>query len=237
MRSYKSVFLAVVMMNIKVLKCSVVCVFMLLAYTSRSQTFYEAHALGVTSQLSGDGYTGFKKFGFGAGLGGLYSLKKEGHFLAFEFNYLQKGVRDRRNEDAGDFNEFSLKADYLEIPLSYVFPAWGIYIQGGLSASYNLKFEQATNGILSPDISDQRAVELGLHIGFNFQVTDNVLFNVLYMNSLTPIQKSNVPYSFWFQQAGMHNLIGVKLQYFFKAPSFLWKKTKGQEIIITTGKS
>ena len=200
----------------------------------KSQVFYEAHLSGVTSQLSGDGYTGFKKVGFSGGLGGLRSLQKEGHFIAFELNYIQKGVRDRKNEDVGDFNEFSLKADYVELPVSYVFPAWGVYIHGGLSAAYNLKFEQKTNGILSPELTDQRVVELGLHLGVSFEITENLLFNVQYMNSLTPVQKSNVPYSYWFRQAGMHNLIGIKLQYFFKAPSFVWKKSKNQEIVITT---
>lgn len=198
------------------------------------QVFFEAHAQGVTSQLSGDGYNGFRKFGFAAGAGGLHPLNNSGHFIAFELNYIQKGVRDRRNEREGDFNEFSLKANYIEVPVSYLFPVWGVYLHGGLSASYNLQFEQATNGILSPEISDQRIVELGLQVGLNFQITDQLLFNVQYMNSLTPVQKSNVPYSFWFQQAGMHSLIGVKLQYFFKAPSFVWKKDKKPEVTITT---
>ncbi|MFT6717416.1 MAG: hypothetical protein ACJA0Q_002071 [Saprospiraceae bacterium] len=199
----------------------------------KSQVVYEAHFLALTSQLSGDGYTGFKKLGFSGGLGSLHALKKEGHFVAFELNYIQKGVRDRRNEDVGDFNEFSLKANYLELPMSYLFPAWGVYVQGGISAAYNLKFEQATNGIMSPEITDQRAIELGFHLGVNFQISDQLLLNVQYMNSLTPVQKSNVPYSFWFQQAGMHSLFGIKLQYFFNAPSFVWKKSKSQEIIIS----
>jgi hypothetical protein len=211
-----------------------VVLMLLSSMTGKSQVFYEGHLSGVTSQLSGDGYTGFKKFGVSGGLGGMYALQKEGYFVAVEVNYIQKGVRDRRNEDAGDFNEFSLKADYLELPVSYVFPAWGVYIQGGLSASYNLKFEQKANGILSPELTDQRAIELGLHLGVNFEITKNLLFNVLYMNSLTPVQKSNVPYAYWFRQAGMHNLIGIKLQYFFKPPSFVWKKRNDQKIEITT---
>jgi hypothetical protein len=200
----------------------------------KSQGFYDLHLLGLTSQLSGDGYTGYKKFGFAGGLGGLFPMKKDGHFIGVECNYIQKGVRDRRNEREGDFNEFSLKANYIEFPVSYVFPIWGVNLQGGLSGSYNLKFEQLSNGLLSPALTDQRAIELGLHLGVNFQVTDHLLFNVQYMNSLTPVQKSNVPYSFWFQQAGMHSLLGVKLQYYFKAPTFIWKKSKKQEIIITT---
>jgi len=201
---------------------------------TQAQTYAEAHVLGVTSQLSGDSYNGFKKVGFAGGLGILSPMSFEGHFLAFELNYIQKGVRDRRNEDQGDFNEFSLKADYIELPVSYVFPAWGAYLQAGLSASYNLKFEQATNGLLSPPIIDQRTIELGLHFGVNFQITDHLLFNVQYMNSLTPVQKSNVPYAYWFGQAGMHSVLGVKLQYFFKPPPFVWKKSKGPEVIITT---
>jgi hypothetical protein len=206
----------------------------LMSLQGQAQTYVEAHVLGVTSQLSGDTYNGFKKVGFSGGLGLLSPMSFEGHFLAFELNYIQKGVRDRRNEDQGDLNEFSLKADYIELPISYVFPAWGVYLQGGLSASYNLKFEQASNGLLSPPISDQRTIELGLHLGVNFQITDKLLFNVLYMNSLTPVQKSNVPYAYWFGQAGMHSLIGVKLQYYFKIPSFLWKKSKSPKVIIST---
>ena len=191
-----------------------------------SQWLFGGHAQGVISQLSGDGYTGFRKFGFSAGVGALYPVSQNGHFIAFELNYIQKGVRDRKNENEGDFNEFSLKADYLELPISYLFPLWGVYLQGGISGSYNVKFEQATNGLLSPDIDDQRTIELGLHLGVNFQITDHLLLNVQYMNSLTPIQSSEVPYSYWFRQAGMHSLIGVKLQYFLKAPGFVWSKKK-----------
>lgn len=194
----------------------------------KTEVVFEGHLSGLTTQVSGDGYTGFRKFGTSFGLGALYALKKGGkktnHFLSFQLNYTQKGARDRKNEKQGDFNEFSLRANYLELPLSYLFPLWGVYFEAGLAPAYNLKFEQKTNGITAPPLQDQRQVEWGLQLGINFEVTEKMIFAVQAMHSLTPIQKSSVPTSYWFRQAGMHSILAVKLQYYFRSPNFAWTK-------------
>lgn len=192
-----------------------------------AQKSYEFHGGLLTSQFSGDGFNGYRKFGFTGGAGVLMPLKKEGHFFALGLNYIQKGARDRKNEEEGDFNDYSLQMDYLELPVTYWLPIWGVYFEGGLSAAYRVKFKQLNNGIPAVAPVNLRRLELGLQAGFNVQINDHLLFGFKVLNSLTPVySNASVPANFWFQQGGMHSVLMIDLKYFLTAPNFVWIKKK-----------
>lgn len=201
------------------------------SFTVVAQHHYEFHGSALTSQISGDGFNGFKKFGFEAGAGLLFPLKSEGRFLGLSLNYIQKGARDRKNEQRGDFNDYSLKLDYLELPLTYWVPMWGVYFTGGVSAAYRLRFEQLNNDVVAVAPNDLRTIELGLNIGVNFQVNDNVVLTFKGLHSVTPLRKSSAPINYWLSQGGMHSVLAVSLQYFIGTPNFLWvPKSKVKEV-------
>ena len=195
---------------------------------SQNEILWETHFAGNVSQMSGDGYSGFRKVGLEAGFGGVYPLDSKGHFFGFKLNYNQKGVKKRRNEEEGDYTDYTLAMDYIEIPVSYLFPLWGVYFETGLSASYNIRFKQINNGVTYAEPTNLRAIEMGLFGAVNFEINKHLVFGIKYLNSLTPIQKNtvSVPLYYWFQQGGMHQMLGLQLQYFFNRNTFSWNQKK-----------
>ena len=183
---------------------------------------------GVSSQISGDGYRGFKKFGIETGLNYMSPLGSNGNAWGFELNYIQKGALERQEITEGNFNVYRYSAHYIDLPLSYFFPLWGVYVQTGVSASFNLKTEISTNDLLAPPLANQRLIELGFVGAVLFEISKRLSFSVRYYNSLLPVQRSNaIAAYYWFSQGGMHAVLGARLQYQFQLPPFRWDKPKG----------
>ena len=189
------------------------------------------HLSGLVSQMSGDNVTGYRKLGLEVGGGMLFPLKPAGHKIGLALNYIQKGARDGRNELQGDFSDYSLNLDYLELPLSYWVPLWGVYFQGGISAAYRVRFKQLNNGIEAAAPSNLSTFEFGLHAGFHFQMNEKFIMNFKVHHSLTPVQESVSPVSFWFSQGGMHSIISLGITYQLTEGNFVWKSksSKGTE--------
>jgi hypothetical protein len=191
---------------------------------SQESSLWDAHVGFLVSQITGDAYHGFRKLGFNGGVGLSYPIDKRGHFVNFQLNYIQKGAKDRRNEEQGDYSDYTLAIDYLELPVSYLFPMWGIYMDLGISAAYKLRFKQINNGVEYPASNNLRAIELGLNAGLNFEINQHLSFSVKYLNSLTPIQKGTVSVYNWTALGGMHQIIALQLQYNFSNSIFYWDK-------------
>jgi hypothetical protein len=187
---------------------------------------WEAHAGGLICQMSGDDYPGFAKLGFEAGIGGVNALDTKGHFVGFQVNYIRKGAFYKSGGSSPIFSNYLLSMDYIEIPITYLFPMWGVYFELGLSASHNVRFKQINNDVEFPAPTNLRWLELGLQGGVNFEINKHLVFGLKYLNSLTPIQKGTVPLSYWFRQGGMHQVIAIKLQYFFDTSTFSWNQKK-----------
>ncbi len=81
--------------------------------STKSQAFYGGIALGgVTSQVDGDHNDGFHKVGFTAGA--FVGLELNDIFDAqFEIKYIQKGSK----ASADDPTQFTIRLDYVELPL------------------------------------------------------------------------------------------------------------------------
>ena len=87
--------------------------FTLIIIPARSQAFFGGVALGgTTSQIDGDHNNGFHKIGFTAGA--FVGLELSDIFEAqFEIKYIQKGSRS----SADDPYQFTIRLDYIELPL------------------------------------------------------------------------------------------------------------------------
>ena len=186
---------------------------------------------GMTTQISGDGYRGFKKFGIEAGLNYLKPIGPNGNAWGLELNYLQKGALERQEISEDNFNVYRYSAHYLDLPISYFFPLWGVYVQTGVSASFNLQTEISTNDLVAPPLANQRLIELGLVGAVLFEVNEKLSFSIRYYNSLLPVQRTDnsIAAFYWFSQGGMHSAIAARLQYQFQLPPFKWVKAKSVE--------
>jgi hypothetical protein len=73
---------------------------------------------GVVSQVQGDSYGGFDKFGIYAG--GFVNLAFSDMIsLQTEINFIQKGSRDNADYDKEKYDSYLLRLNYIEVPLLF----------------------------------------------------------------------------------------------------------------------
>lgn len=104
-----------------------------------SQSFKGGIYAGLTaSQVSGDSYAGFNRLG---GLVGAYASLPISEKADVELNllFIQKGSHHNPNADQGDYMQYSLRLNYVEIPIVFSFPLPGMFsgkLRGELGSSF-----------------------------------------------------------------------------------------------------
>lgn len=188
------------------------------AFSSKSQNINIGASAGINaSQVSGDGYGGFRKAGL---LIGLYSDFDISPLLNFQFelNYSEKGSRRNPKTSEGDTDFFLLRLDYVEIPVMlrikkdrFTYEAGFYYSQ--LVNSYledeNGPFE------IPPETNQLNEYDLGVLIGINFNLTEHLIMNWRYSNSLLPFREYDSGANFRFDSGLFHNYLSFTLRYEF----------------------
>lgn len=186
---------------------------------SQEQTFKPGVIGGiVTSQVGGDGYTGFNKLGFSFGGYVRYNLNDKWS-MQFEIAYVQKGSRNdfsiSENDPAQAAEYFILRLDYIELPLlfkfshrNFVYEA-GLYY-GRLVGFYTEYYSGYSTAGPYESLDDFNEVlqdlgvtavfknyDFGILIGAGYKITDNLLGSVRLSNSLIaiwPFESGQVDY-------------------------------------------
>ena len=96
------------------------------AYFSAGATF---------SQIEGDMLKGYKKLGFGAGIGAVAPLATGGRWqLSLEMGYAERGVRERSRDIKTQYRIKGMTMGYIDIPVMIHFadPKGGVLVGAGL---------------------------------------------------------------------------------------------------------
>lgn len=96
------------------------------AYLSAGATF---------SQIEGDMLKGYKKLGFGAGIGAITPISTTGRWhLSIEMGYAERGVRERSRDILTQYRIKGMTMGYIDIPLMIHFtdPYGGVMVGAGL---------------------------------------------------------------------------------------------------------
>ena len=95
------------------MKKNVLLILLILSLSAKSQAFFGGLALGgVTSQVDGDHNNGFHKVGITGGAFVGYEIN-DIFEAQFEIKYIQKGSKS----SADDPDQFTIRLDYVELPL------------------------------------------------------------------------------------------------------------------------
>ena len=183
-----------------------------------------------TSQIDGDQYMGYDKYGFFAGVRGIARIT-ENFELVIEMLYNKKGSRDPDQFVPGSSSNRFISLDYIEIPILFHFKVDGKYGAGGfeLGMSYGQLFGTRINEhVRNINFSSFAAIrddfnndDLALIVGGGIFVTDhirlmgrlNYSLNHLYKNDLPPEILIDNP----LEIRSMRNLqLGVGVNYVFK---------------------
>jgi len=108
--------------------------------TSFSQVFKTGLILGISgSQVEGDGYAGYHKLGFIAGAFTNTGLSDKWS-TQFEIYFINKGSFKAAHPDRGDYRQFDLNINYIEVPLALRYQYKKLMLELGLYGSKFLSY-------------------------------------------------------------------------------------------------
>lgn len=191
-------------------------IFLVFSFTTIAQNKFvnSFHLDLTTNQIDGDGYAGYKHVGFQFGLGTQYKFDK--HRIGFEINYAQRGSRLRSNPRKGIFDDQKIYTNYIDVPVLYIFPKWGIHFEIGPSFSYLLSSYEAFNGIELNNGNMYNGFEVGALISANFKIYDQLYFKFRINNSITGIKKiTGASTGYFWEEGSFHRGLGINLTYYF----------------------
>lgn len=166
--------------------------FLLSTFSSRSQSVFHAGAVtGINgSQLSGDTYSGFNQPGLYAGLFASTSLH-ERFDLRFEVAFTQKGSRHNPNPSKGDYSDYYLRLNYIEIPLIASFTSEKLQpmrFDLGLAYAVLLNASEVShyNSALLP--RPFHSYDFSGLLGLSYQLKEHFCLHLRAYNSLVPVR-------------------------------------------------
>jgi hypothetical protein len=180
--------------------------FISLSYNSFSQRFKGGLLLGFNaSQVDGDTYAGFDKFGI---MGGAYVYTPISPLfdIQMEIKYMGKGARKRTSEV--DLTQYQSNLNYIEIPVLLRLNTKNkIGLEAGLGFGYLFSYSLENEyGVLPLSETPKfRSFELSYIVGIGYQFAPKFSVNLRYSYSVISIAKTpEVAYTY-FRRSGLYN--------------------------------
>ncbi len=180
---------------------------------------------GLISQVDGDTYDGYHKFGY---LGGAYvSLQVSPHSsFQMEMEYIQKG--SRHNADSANFSDqpYLLRLHYLEIPVLYQYTFGRRFsVEAGPAADVLLGYYEEKDGIPDPPTEPFRTVTLSGIVGAGVYITNHLKADFRFNYSLISLRNTSAPYpasyrKILFEYGQYNNVLSLSLSWDFKPKEF-----------------
>ncbi|MDZ4750366.1 MAG: outer membrane beta-barrel protein [Flavobacteriales bacterium] len=159
----------------------------------------------VSSQVSGDGLAGWNKFGGAAGAFVQMGFNERSS-VSFEILYANKGSRKPANADNDDFNTFTMKLNYIEVPITYNYRRNNVQFDLGLYAGVltgsEIEFNEA-NYSIEPAFN---TTDIGALGGVHWLASEKLSFILRASSSILPIRPAPNPVQkFSYYEQGQYN--------------------------------
>jgi hypothetical protein len=187
-----------------------------------AQSFHAAVKGGITAtQVSGDNLAGFDQLG--GVLGGVVGIPISGKVdLNLEILFAQKGSRKKAYPDKGDYTEYLLRLNYIEIPLLLQYkhskrfaleagPAIGVLV------SYKEENELGPFVWSEPRPFDK--LELSAAVGMLYNLTENWSIVSRFETSMLPIRPHLSGQTYQLNLGQYNTVLMFALQYRFNNKS------------------
>lgn len=168
--------------------------FLFISSSLRAQldAFNAGMKLGVAgTQISGDGYRGFRKAG---PVGGFFVSRQftEKWGGLMEIQYIRKGSFDPPDPENGKFDSYKIDLQYVELPIMATFELSKFLWEAGVSMGYLFSHRQEDEfgPIREEDVErfiQMRDYEFAFNLGLNFQISEKLYLNARYSRSIYPI--------------------------------------------------
>ncbi|MEI8204103.1 MAG: porin family protein [Bacteroidota bacterium] len=186
--------------------------------SASAQKFNGGLILGFSgSQVAGDTYSGYNKFGiFGGGFVNFKFLDLL--TLQLEMEYVQKGSRHNPNVNVNDVSSYKLNLDYVEVPLIAKLTIFkGLKAEVGLAGAVLINsYEEINGNSVSSRAFQSMNYSTILGIAFNF--TKKFTASLRTSDSITPIRKvsNSGDVKRYFTYGQWHDLLTLSVQYQFR---------------------
>ena len=175
----------------------VVIILSLLAATSAhsqdtERRFHAGLKAGVnTSQMTGDGYSGFYKFSPVLGVFG-NSRMSDKLKVQYEILYQSKGSHDPARPDEGKYNEYKIRLDYVEVPIMFQYQLKKVEIEAGPGLAFLVNSKEwDQNGVRQISSFNWRTIELDAMLGVNYYfIPEKFYANLRTHHSITSVISS-----------------------------------------------
>ncbi len=171
-------------------KYKVIILLLLISLKGLAQEFKAGAIGGATfSQVHGDSYVGFNKIGL---VTGLYVSRSIGQEWAgqFEIVYKQKGSRHNPNESKGDYTQYKLSFDYLEVPVLAKHHMKKFTIEAGVAFGFLISSsEEDQYGKLESEYPFEDYEMSGI-VGINYHFHDKMFLNFRWSYAMTRVRKA-----------------------------------------------
>jgi hypothetical protein len=180
---------------------------------------------GLISQVDGDTYDGYHKFGY---LGGAYVSLQISSRSSFqlEMEYIQKGSRYNADSANPADQTYLLRLHYLEIPVLYQYTFGRRFsVEAGPAADVLLGYYEEKDGIPDPPTEPFRTVTLSGILGVSAYITNHLKANFRFNYSLISLRNSSVPYpasyrKILFEYGQYNNVLSLSLLWDFKPKEY-----------------
>ena len=189
------------------------CLFTFFTFFSFSQNFKGGVIAGVsTSQVSGDYLGGFNKAGLFLGVFTELPISPISN-IKMEMNFIQKGSN---NPKMFENNMPDISTSYIEVPISIHYYQNEITsLEAGLQTAFLLT---STDNNISGNIQSNinrpfNNIDLGVFIGMNYHLTDNILLNSRISNSILPVRPHASGVTYQLNRGQYNSVLSFTLHY------------------------
>lgn len=194
-------------------------IFLLLFFLSLTSSYAQLFQAGLssgisTSQYDGDGYSGYNKLGLSAG-GFVKTDFNEKWSLQFEIIYIQKGAIRNPKPDKGYFNQYSIKLNYIEVPLLLKYTHKDLVFESGIGLGVLTKEEEVVNYLDITGMRPFNKTELGFNLGINYPLTKQFDINWRFTYSILPVRSFPAGTTYFLNIGECNNVMAFTLKYTF----------------------
>ena len=199
---------------------SILLLLLAMTFCSQAQSRFKAGMrFGIsTSQVEGDGYKGFHKFGLAAGLT-LTAKLNDKWDTQFEMLFIQKGSRhsgfDSTSTGYGAAEYYEINLKYLEVPLLLKYKQKKFTFEAGLGLGYLISAKEYNAYGEFPSITPFKSAEFSCIAGVHYQLYRKLGFTWRYSNSILPIRDYASGASFWFNPGQINVVLAFTATYQF----------------------
>lgn len=169
------------------------------------------------SQLSGDTYSGYNQPGIYGGLFVQTTLSNEMQ-LNFDVAFSQKGSRHNPRPEKGDFSQYYLRLNYIEIPVYLSIPIKKIdkiSAEVGVCYATLLDYFEEVNYFNQHKVRPFKKTEFSGFIGLGYQLNSTFKLHIRANNSILPIRNHQSGTAFRLNRGQYSSLLCFALSYQF----------------------